>query len=162
MCLRVHMLFIPGHYQTQLLSESLSSSRLALSKACPINCTRQNTKHSAKSRITIVSGGPRRPQALKNVINMLLAMGAPDLSTNPTPLRFPWQEQEGTPTSAPIGSFLKCISMEEASKLLADVHKGECGSHSKAQTLAQKTICHGLYQSTALVDVAQLVKSCKA
>ena len=33
------------------------------------------------------------------------------------------------------GVFLRCISREEGGELLADIHKGECGSHSSSRTM---------------------------
>ena len=34
--------------------------------------------------------------------------------------------------------FLRCISQEEEGELLADIHEGECGSHSSSRTLVGK------------------------
>ena len=36
------------------------------------------------------------------------------------------------------GVFLRCITREEGSELLADVHEGKCGSHSSSRTLVGK------------------------
>jgi hypothetical protein len=46
--------------------------------------------------------------------------------------------------------------------LLAEIHGGECGSHSSSRTLVGKAFRHGFYWPTALQDAAELVKSCKA
>ena len=41
--------------------------------------------------------------------------------------------------------FLRCISREEGSELLADIHEGECGSHSSSHTLVGKAFRHAFY-----------------
>jgi hypothetical protein len=60
------------------------------------------------------------------------------------------------------GVFLRCISREEGGDLLADIHEGECGSHSSSCTLVGKAFWHGFYWPTALQDAAELVRCCKA
>jgi len=60
------------------------------------------------------------------------------------------------------GILMWCISREEGHELLAEIHGGECGSHSSSRTLVGKAFRHGFYWPTALQDVAKLVKSCKA
>ena len=60
------------------------------------------------------------------------------------------------------GVFLRCISREEGGGLLADIHEGECGSHSSSRTLVGKVFRHGFYWPTALHVAAELVKCCKA
>jgi hypothetical protein len=55
-----------------------------------------------------------------------------------------------------------CITQEEGRELLAKIHGGECRSHSSSRTLVRKAFRHGFYWPTALQDVAELVKSCKA
>jgi hypothetical protein len=47
-------------------------------------------------------------------------------------------------------------------ELLAEIHGGECGSHSASRTLVGKAFRHGFYWPTALHDAAEIVKSCKA
>jgi hypothetical protein len=58
--------------------------------------------------------------------------------------------------------LMRCITQEEGRELLAEIHGGECGSHSSSRTLVGKAFRHGFYWSTALQDAAELVKSCKA
>jgi len=60
------------------------------------------------------------------------------------------------------GVFLRCIYQEEGSELLADIHEGECGSHSSSRTLVGKAFWHGFYWPTALQDASELVRRCKA
>jgi hypothetical protein len=58
--------------------------------------------------------------------------------------------------------LMRCITQEEGHELLAEIHGGECGSHSSSRTLVGKAFRHGFYWPTALQDVAEMVKSCKA
>jgi ribonuclease HI len=58
--------------------------------------------------------------------------------------------------------LMRCITQEEGRELLAEIHGGECESHSSSRTLVGKAFRHGLYWPTALQDAAELVKSCKA
>ena len=58
--------------------------------------------------------------------------------------------------------FLRCISREEGVELLADIHEGECGSHSTSRTLVGKAFRQGFYWPTALQDAAELVRCCRA
>jgi transposase InsO family protein len=60
------------------------------------------------------------------------------------------------------GILMRCITQEEGCDLLAEIHGGECGSHSSSRTLVGKAFRYGFYWPTALQDAAELVKSCKA
>ena len=60
------------------------------------------------------------------------------------------------------GVLMRCISQGEGRELLAEIHGGECGSHSSSRTLVGKAFRHGFYWPTALQDAAELVRSCKA
>jgi hypothetical protein len=60
------------------------------------------------------------------------------------------------------GILMRCITREEGCDLLAEIHGGECGSHSSSRMLVGKAFQHGFYWPTALQDVAELVRSCKA
>jgi ribonuclease HI len=60
------------------------------------------------------------------------------------------------------GILMRCITQEEGHDLLAEIHGGECGSHSSSCTLVGKAFRHGFYWPTALQDAAELVRSCKA
>jgi transposase InsO family protein len=60
------------------------------------------------------------------------------------------------------GILMRCITQEEGCNLLAEIHGGECGSHSSSRTLVGKAFRHGFYWPTALQDAAELVRSCKA
>jgi len=43
------------------------------------------------------------------------------------------------------GILMRCISREEGRELLAEIHGGECGSHSSSRTLVGKVFRHGFY-----------------
>ena len=59
------------------------------------------------------------------------------------------------------GILMRCISQGEGRELLAEIHGGECGSHSSSCTLVGKAFRHDFYWPTALQDAAELVRSCK-
>ena len=58
--------------------------------------------------------------------------------------------------------LLRYISREEGGELLADIHEGECGSHSSSRTMVGKAFGQGFYWPTALKDSAELAKRCRA
>nr|ABA99783.1 retrotransposon protein, putative, unclassified [Oryza sativa Japonica Group] len=60
------------------------------------------------------------------------------------------------------GILLKCIPQEQGVELLADIHEGECGSHSASRTLVGKAFRQGFYWPTALNDAVDLVRRCRA
>ena len=43
------------------------------------------------------------------------------------------------------GILMRCISQKEGRELLAEIHGGECGSHSSSRTLVGKAFQHGFY-----------------
>jgi hypothetical protein len=43
------------------------------------------------------------------------------------------------------GVLMRCITQEEGRDLLAEIHGGECGSHSSSRTLVGKAFRHGFY-----------------
>jgi hypothetical protein len=60
------------------------------------------------------------------------------------------------------GILMRCITREEGCDLLADVHGGECVNHASSHTLVGKAFRHRFYWPTALQDVVELVRSCRA
>ena len=62
----------------------------------------------------------------------------------------------------PNGVKLKCICREEGKELLAEIHKGMCGSHIGSRTLVQKGFRQGFYLSIALQDAIELVTKYEA
>ena len=57
---------------------------------------------------------------------------------------------------------LKCICREEGKELLAEIHKGMCGSHIGSRALVGKAFRQGFYWPTALQDAGELVTKCEA
>ena len=57
--------------------------------------------------------------------------------------------------------FLKCIAGEDTEYVLREVHKGICGNHIGARTLAGKVLRQGYYWPTILKDATDLVKKCR-
>jgi hypothetical protein len=60
------------------------------------------------------------------------------------------------------GVLMRCITREKGCNLLAEGHGGECENHASSCTLVGKAFRHGFYWPTALQDVVELVKTCKA
>jgi ribonuclease HI len=60
------------------------------------------------------------------------------------------------------GVLMRCITREEGCELLTEVHGGECENHASSHTLIGKAFQHRFYWPTALQDVDELVKTCKA
>jgi hypothetical protein len=46
--------------------------------------------------------------------------------------------------------LMRCITQEEGRELLAEIHGGECESHSTSRTLVGKAFRHGFYWPTTL------------
>jgi len=47
---------------------------------------------------------------------------------------------------------LKCVCQEEVKELLAEIHRGMCGSHIGSRVLVGKAFRQGFYRPTALQD----------
>ena len=43
------------------------------------------------------------------------------------------------------GVLLRCITWEDGSELLANIHKDDCGSHSSSHMMVGKAFRHGFY-----------------
>jgi hypothetical protein len=48
------------------------------------------------------------------------------------------------------GILMRCITQEKGRELLAEIHGGECESHSSSRTLVGKALRHGFYWPTTL------------
>ena len=57
---------------------------------------------------------------------------------------------------------LECICREEGKELLAEIHKGMCGSHIESRALVGKAFRQGFYWPTSLQDAVELVTKCEA
>ena len=62
----------------------------------------------------------------------------------------------------PNGVKLKCVCREDGKKLLAEIHRGMCGSHIGSRALVGKAFRQGFYWPTALQDAVELVTKCEA
>ena len=60
----------------------------------------------------------------------------------------------------PNGVKLKCVCREEGKKLLAEIHKGMCGSHIGSRALVRKAFRQVFYWPTTLQDAVELVTKC--
>ncbi|XP_055960634.1 uncharacterized protein LOC130015110 [Mercurialis annua] len=56
--------------------------------------------------------------------------------------------------------WFKCISLEEGSYVLREIHEGECGAHEGAVTLYRKAMLQGFYWPTMKKDAEEMVKKC--
>ncbi|GFS37978.1 hypothetical protein Acr_00g0055000 [Actinidia rufa] len=56
--------------------------------------------------------------------------------------------------------LLKCLRPEEAEYVLKEIHKGICGNHSGAKSLARKTIRQGYFWPTIERDAATYIRRC--
>ncbi|XP_071913979.1 uncharacterized protein [Coffea arabica] len=58
--------------------------------------------------------------------------------------------------------WLKCLTPEEGSYILRELHKGICGNHIGPRMLAKKGMLSGYYWPTIFRDSAELVARCKS
>ena len=57
--------------------------------------------------------------------------------------------------------WLKCVTPEEGSYILRELHEGICGNHVGPRVLAKKGMLAGYYWPTIFRDSAELVTRCK-
>jgi hypothetical protein len=57
--------------------------------------------------------------------------------------------------------MMKCISKDEGSQLLQDIHSGVYRAHSSWRSIVEKAFRHGFYWPTAKDDVMKIVTKCK-
>jgi hypothetical protein len=57
--------------------------------------------------------------------------------------------------------MMKCISREEDTQLLQDIHSGVCGSHSSWRSIIGKAFSHGFYWPTTKYDTMKVITKCK-
>jgi len=60
---------------------------------------------------------------------------------------------------SPTRILQRCITIEEARKLLEDLHSGACGHHAAPKTLVSNAFRQGFYWPTAITDAIELVRS---
>ena len=56
--------------------------------------------------------------------------------------------------------YLRCASSEEANYVLREIHKGICGNHTGARSLARKVLRARYYKPTLQKDAYDIVKAC--
>ncbi|XP_075665537.1 uncharacterized protein LOC142635226 [Castanea sativa] len=56
--------------------------------------------------------------------------------------------------------YLRCADLEEVDYMLREIHKGICGNHARARSLAGKALRAGYYWSTLQKDTHDLVRAC--
>jgi hypothetical protein len=59
------------------------------------------------------------------------------------------------------GMMMKCISKDENSRLLPDIHNEVCGVHSSRRSIVGKVFRHRFYWPTAKDDAMKIVTKCK-
>jgi hypothetical protein len=59
------------------------------------------------------------------------------------------------------GMIMRCISKEEGSQLLQDIHSGVCGAHSSWRSIVGKAFRHEFYWPTAKDDAMKIITKCK-
>nr|KYP44268.1 Gypsy retrotransposon integrase-like protein 1 [Cajanus cajan] len=57
---------------------------------------------------------------------------------------------------------LKCLSLDQAEYLMNEIHRGICGMHSGARSMATRVIRAGYYWPTMRSDCKMYVQKCKA
>jgi hypothetical protein len=57
--------------------------------------------------------------------------------------------------------MMKCISKDEGSRLLRDIHSGVCGAHSSWRSIVGKAFRHRFYWPTAKDDAIEIITKCK-
>jgi hypothetical protein len=57
--------------------------------------------------------------------------------------------------------LLRCVDIEEANQLMAEVHAGECGAHMNGFVLSRNPVRMGYYWSTMEHDCIKFVRACQ-
>ena len=58
------------------------------------------------------------------------------------------------------GLLLRCLSKNEALKVMREIHAGECGPHMNGVALAKKIQRQGYFWLTMMADCIEEVKKC--
>ncbi|VFQ93589.1 unnamed protein product [Cuscuta campestris] len=59
------------------------------------------------------------------------------------------------------GPLLRCLTIPEAERVIAEVHEGVCAAHQMSRTLAQRIILLGYYWPTIVGDCERYVQRCR-
>ena len=57
--------------------------------------------------------------------------------------------------------ILTCVSGDECTRIMTELHKGICGSHVGARSLASKVVHAGFYRPTVREDCVRHAQCCK-
>lgn len=60
-----------------------------------------------------------------------------------------------------VSPMLKCISRQEGTQLLAEIHAGACGAHRGPHEIAHRAMRQGFYWPIAAEDAKDLVRRCE-
>ena len=58
------------------------------------------------------------------------------------------------------GPYLRCLSPREETRILEELHDGECGSHSSGRSLVLRACRAGYYWPTMAVDANDQARNC--
>ena len=58
------------------------------------------------------------------------------------------------------GPYTRCLSEQEATYVLKEIHEGECGNHFSGRSLCNMTKRQGYYWPTMLTDSEAIIKQC--
>ncbi|VFQ94652.1 unnamed protein product [Cuscuta campestris] len=59
------------------------------------------------------------------------------------------------------GPLLRCLTIREAERVIAEVHEGVCAAHQMSRTLSQRIILLGYYWPTIVQDCERYVQKCR-
>ncbi|VFQ90686.1 unnamed protein product [Cuscuta campestris] len=59
------------------------------------------------------------------------------------------------------GPLLRCLTNQEAERVIAEVHEGVCAAHQMSRTLSQRIILLGYYWPTIVQDCERYVQKCR-
>nr|KYP62971.1 Uncharacterized protein Mb2253c family [Cajanus cajan] len=58
--------------------------------------------------------------------------------------------------------LLKCLDIDQAQYVLKEIHRGICGMHSRARSMATRIVCVGYYWPAMRADYKLYVQKCRA
>jgi hypothetical protein len=62
---------------------------------------------------------------------------------------------------SPSGILMRCITRQEGTKLLQEIHSGACSHHIAPRTLVGNAFRQGFDWTTAVADATQIVRTCE-
>ena len=58
------------------------------------------------------------------------------------------------------GPYLRCLNLEDARRLLEEIHEGVCSNYLEGRSLAHKALTVGYYWPYMMMEVREYVKKC--